>query len=127
MEIKINIPKNDYKYPTEVRESVVEQVCKHIINTTCDNNFNDFILVKDENPCVYYKPNVQYAFNCVPSNGSIRLTTIEMKSVFTALQDAGYYIFHERFSNCESKFHFTKKPYYKNRKCERIEFNAFID
>ena len=127
MKITLDLPKNKWNQPTEIRKELVEQICKHIINVTCDNKFNDFILIRDNNPCVYYMPNVEYAFNCIKEGNNIRITTIEMETIFKAVQEAGYFIFYERHSNGDNKFHFTKKPYYQNHKCTKIEFNLFID
>ena len=36
MEIKINIPTNDYVQPTEVREDVVQMICDSILKTYMD-------------------------------------------------------------------------------------------
>ena len=127
MKITLDLPKNNWKQPQEVRKDLVEKVCKHIINVTCDNNFNDFIMVKSFNPSVYFMPNVQYPFNCRQEKNNIRLTTLEMQVIFNAVQEAGYFIFHEVYSDGDHKFHFTKKPYYQNHKCEKIEFSLFID
>lgn len=35
MEIKVNIPQNDYVQPTEVRENVVQAICNAFLSKSC--------------------------------------------------------------------------------------------
>lgn len=35
MEIKVNIPQNDYVQPTEVREEVVQAICNAFLSNSC--------------------------------------------------------------------------------------------
>lgn len=42
MEIKINIPKNDYVQATEVREKVVQAICNTFLENHCDTTFRPY-------------------------------------------------------------------------------------
>lgn len=35
MEIKVNIPQNDYVEPTEVREEVIQAICDAFLSNSC--------------------------------------------------------------------------------------------
>lgn len=42
MEIKVNIPQNDYVQPTEVREEVVQAICNAFLSNSCWDIFHPF-------------------------------------------------------------------------------------
>ena len=138
MEIKVNIPKNDYVQPTEVRQEVVQTICDFLISRMEDVRFfEEGAYDLDFNPhnwcyrlyLLFYKDS-PYSFSR-SSEGhhdkAIRIRTAEMQAVFTAIQDAGYYIFGRSNITGRETYIFTKKPYYDNRKAERMEFSLFID
>lgn len=133
MEITVNIPKNDYVQPTEVRQEVVQAICEAFLNgkefctnkagtgsTVYRNSNGKMTFIWDyatqqklrerkerENDITYYIPHgceVNYAFWC--------------------LYKAGYFIFkHEYGTNC---YNLSKKPYYNGYKMVK-EFTDFID
>ena len=137
MEIKINIPQNDYVQSKEVRQEVVQMICDYIIKRMnqgiwgedtfqlklTHNDWSYQLYAQRDNNCEM----VQFWCNKRSRLDQIRIRTIEMDAVFRALQDAGYYIFGTAYTNGERKYTFTKKPYYDNRKATRITFSEFID
>jgi hypothetical protein len=142
MDIKVNIPKNDYVQPTEVRQEIVQMICDFIIKRMEDKHFHeedsyDVIIGHHEWFYQLYlginrKSNTPFSFSssdkhCVGDVTYIRIRTAEMQAVFTAIQDAGYYIFGRSNITGRETYIFTKKPYYDNRKAERMEFSLFID
>ena len=42
MEIKINIPKNDYVQSTEVRQNVVQAICDAFLESHCNSTFHPY-------------------------------------------------------------------------------------
>lgn len=126
MEIRVNIPKNDYVQPTEVREEIVQRVCNAIVNMARDDKRLE-VDEKTMRVCVNQKANWLYG---IPSNtpNAINVRTCEMKAAFDIIQDAGYYIY-PSYLVCpaEYRFVFSKKPYFENGKAERVTFDLFID
>jgi hypothetical protein len=137
MEIKINIPANDYVQPTEVRENVVQMICSHIIgcmerSAWVEDTYDLTIRHKDWSYRLFMnlrKDGSVSGFSNEEKStyGQIRVHTSEMQAVFTAIQDAGYHIFGWSYTTGEKKYIFTKKPVYNNRKASRMEFTEFID
>ena len=137
MEIKINIPKNDYVQPTEVRENVVQMICDHIIHYIevgmwVEDTYDIKLNHKDWSYQLYLNLRNDGSiagFSCEKKSSidQIRIRTAEMQAVFKALQDADYYIFAWAYTTGEKKYIFTKKPVYDNREAKRIEFSTFID
>lgn len=141
MKITLDIPKNDYAASEEVRTEVVQEICSFIVKRlkeSMDGADGAFVLRIDDgvlnSPRLFLKfPNGIYnAYNFVnfygPGDKVIRIRTIEMKAVFEALQDAGYYIF--GFYNTTSGEHtyvFSRRSYYHGCVAERIKFCLPID
>lgn len=145
MEIRVNIPKNDYVQPTEVRQEVVQDICNHIIfwmnKGVIEKGYYE-IRIKvhdDQSNCmclVYRKSGETFGFTSerekdvpekVGSNYK-RIRTVEMEAVFEAMQDAGYYIFGSHcITNNEHTYVFTTKPFLGRREARRIMFGLFID
>lgn len=46
MEIKVNIPQNDYVQPTEVREEVVQAICNAFLSNKLLGYFSSFLRCK---------------------------------------------------------------------------------
>ena len=126
MEIRVNIPKNDYVQPTEVREDVVQLVCNAIVNMAERESKLD-ISENKMGVCVNQKAKWLYG---IPTNtpDAINVRVCEMKAAFDIIQDAGYYIY-PSYLVCPAEYHFvfSKKPYFENRRAERVTFNLFID
>ena len=137
MEITINIPKNDYVQPTEVREDVVQMICDYIID-----GIKKGIWVEDTYTLHLYRKNETYQLYASMSNGKmmgfdsqkrsaleqIRIRTSEMEAVFEVLQKAGYYIFGSMLlDNGRYDYVFTKKPTIGTRYAKKATFGVFID
>ena len=144
MRISVNIPKNDYVQPTEVREKVVQDICNHIIHWmkhSCEEGFYQ-LRIKDfyyKNAMLYliYSSSEKTETSGFQDNGKIdearypfhvKVRTCEMKAVFNVMQKAGYHIFgsHNITDNVHT-YVFTKKPFLNGRKAEKIDFSMFID
>ena len=133
MEITINIPKNDYVQPKEVREEVVQAICTTFLETHVDSVFHPFsggayrcntIYVATKHP--------RGGFNDLSwakdhkEDGYIRFNGEEMKAAFKALQNAGYYMYRIYKYGTWMGYKCSKKPFMENG--ERVtEFNDFID
>ena len=102
MEIKVNIPKNDYVQPTEVRQEVVQGICEAFLGGCAWSMFHPFTngryafkkptlnILKHKGEKAFYGFYYKKPFaddEMVSFNGA------EMKVAFRALRDAGYHIF----------------------------------
>jgi len=144
MEIKVNIPKNDYVQPTEVRAKVVQDICNHIIHwmgNSCEHGFyrlriKDF---NDNSASLYlvYESSEMTKTSGFHTEGKIderrhpfhvKIRTCEMQAVFKVMQKAGYHIFgsHNITDNVHT-YVFTTKPVLNGRKAEKMKFWMFID
>ena len=144
MRIQVNIPKNDYVQPTEVREKVVQDICNHIIywmKNGCEEGCYQ-LGIRD----FYYRNAMLYliyrssektetsGFQCNEKIDKarypfhVKVRTCEMKAVFKVMQKAGYHIFgsHNITSNVHT-YVFTTKPRLNGWKAEKIDFGMFID
>lgn len=123
MEIKINIPKNNYKEPTEVRQEVVQDICNYIIRhleytdavgiTVYDSNYH--------NAGLWYRRSTNFrGETCIMITNSVkssetdkyvRVRGCEMQAVFDAMIAAGYFISGSYcITNQEHTYLFTYKP-----------------
>ena len=145
MEIKINIPQNDYVQPTEVRQEVVQDICNHIVfwmnKGVSEEGYYEIKLGISYHHgscfCLIYRSDGTIAGFSTQKERNVkiefgenykRIHTVEMEAVFEAIQDAGYYIFGSHcITNNEYTYVFTKKPVLGTRKAERIPFDLFID
>ena len=132
MEIKINIPKNEYVQPTDVRQEVVQNICEIILKKYMDvEGWWKDIAVYDSCPQVWVrngeKPRL-YTSSVLDEERDTRVRTSEMNAVFDAIQDAGYFIYAVyNITDRAHRYHFSVKPYFDGRKAERIHFTTFID
>lgn len=133
MEITINIPKNDYVQPKEVREEVVQAICTTFLETHVSNVFHPFsdgayrcktIYVATKRPRGGFG-NSSWA-ESHKEDGYVRFNGEEMKAAFKALQDAGYYMFRVHDYGTWMGYKCSKKPFIENGK-RVTEFNDFID
>jgi hypothetical protein len=144
MEIKVNIPKNDYVQPKEVRAKVVQDICNHIIywmKNSCEEGFYQ-LSIKDfyyQNAMLYliYSSSEKTKTSGFQDNGKIdearypfhvKVRTCEMQAVFKVMQKAGYHIFgsHNITDNVHT-YIFTTKPVLNGQKAKKIDFGMFID
>lgn len=117
MEIKINIPKNDYVQPTEVRQEVVQCICEYAVKKIKENGvwwfnvwdakpFNYLWLGRYENGSLRLltcsrEPNDRQSRHILKD--CVKVHTVEMQAVFDAMLDAGYFI--TGSYNCTSDEH----------------------
>lgn len=144
MEIKVNIPKNDYVQPTEVREKVVQDICNHIIywmKNGCEGGFYQ-LGIKDfynKNAMLYliYRSYEKTETSGFQGNEKIdkarypfhvKVRTCEMQAVFKVMQKAGYHIFGSHcITDNVHTYVFTTKPVLDGRVAKKIDFSLFID
>lgn len=97
MEIRINIPKNDYVQPTEVREEIVQAICEAFLAQCARSIFHPFSQgwYRRASKYILKHKRTFYGFNDEPFDGEecITFNGAEMKAAFKALQNAGYYMF----------------------------------
>lgn len=133
MEITLNIPRNNYVQPTEIRQEVVQAICttflEHHVNTIF-HPFNDgcyrqaTLYVATKHP--------RGGFNYVSwakdhkEEGYVRINGKEMEAAFNALQKAGYYMFRTYEYGSWMGYKCSKKPFME-RGAKVTEFNDFID
>lgn len=141
MEITINIPKNTYSVPTEVRPEVVQAICEAFLFGSIWSTFRPFdggaycsatlqvVLTKCENG-----ESSGYGFRKEPFSNEkgIRIRGCEMSAAFKALREAGWHIFrvHESYESCSSGdwmgYRVHEKPFLYGAD-EVTEFTDFID
>ena len=139
MEIKINIPANDYIQPTEVRQEVVQGICEAFLAHCADSCFHPFSQSAYRVKTLYirkHKRDIKYfgfAHNDTyfSEDDHMKFNGAEMKAAFKALQDAGYYMFRVREYGSWMGYIVYHKPVYNGcgYSCaERVtEFTDFID
>ena len=134
MEIKINIPKNDYVQPTEIREEVVQMICDSLLHhyLDCDDCRDiEFAWKKPQAQILVHGYKTPYLVGGSERNKiyeeNIIVRTEEMNAAFRVLQDAGYYIYGFSHYTGNVSYHISTKPVYAGRKATRTTFNVFID
>lgn len=144
MNITVNIPKNNYVQPTEVRQDIVQDICSHIIywmNCSIEKGFYSIRIYdfydKSAELYVIYDGESMTHVSGLHTNGKIddrrypfnkKVRTCEMKAVFKAMQKAGYHIFasHNITDNVHT-YVFSKAPVLNGYKAKKIDFTMFID
>lgn len=128
MEIKVNIPKNDYVQPTEVRQEVVQALCKAFLTTSCWKVFHPFS--GSNNGC---RPANMYISLQSPSfsnrrynNGCLKIRGCEVDAAFKALRKAGYHMYQVYEYGSWMGYVCDKKPLLRGGR-EVVAFNDFID
>lgn len=134
MEIKVNIPKNTYVQPTEVRPEAVQLICEaflesHIYSTFCPSRTYSF------GPTVYVskKTNKNRRAGFYDESHAtdrkiqvLRINGEEMKAAFEALQQAGYHMMVKYEYGKYKCYKCFRKPY--EQGWEPVtEFTDFID
>lgn len=136
MNIKVNIPENDYIQPTEVREDVVQKICDVFLdNRGIHDHHNVFHPNSDGNYRRRYRglrihkdSGKAYEFDSSPLSRDefIIIRGIEMKAAFRALISAGYHMYRIYEYRTWMGYICDKKPYYQGG-TEVREFPDFID
>lgn len=134
----IQIKKNEWKEPTEIREEVVQAICDAFLNgykrTFHPHNDNNkgyrnatLFVVYDNRECTSKVP---YFWNRIESyQDGFRIRKVEMKRAFSELQKAGYYMLRVKEYGTWDGYICSKKPYdifYKEAQIVTV-FNDYID
>ena len=129
MEIKINIPVNNYVQPTEIREEVVQMICDSILKTYLDRHDLEFEWKEPKATlCVHgYKTPLLYPTDNKVYKENISVRSCEMNAAFDVLQGAGYFIYPFIDGYGRTVYHFSTKPSYAGRCGKKTSFNLFID
>lgn len=129
MEITINIPKNDYVQPTEVRQEVVQHICEGFLDPCCWSTFHPHSesCYRRATRYVRMRDGKGYGFTDEPSSGDISFNGAEMKAAFKVLIDAGYHIFKRYHYGSWLGYTCRKRPFDYDGGKEVFEFTDFID
>lgn len=130
----IEIKKNEYQQPIEVREFMVQGIIDAFLNRDCFHPFSQGN--RDATLDIYKSSGLKHpificAYGIRYNKEHIlgRIRGCEMKEAFRLIQEAGYYIFKVWRYGCWMGYVVSEKPYetfYKN--ATRVtEFNDFID
>lgn len=134
MEIRVNIPTNDYVQPTEIRENVVQGICEAFLSENCWSIFHPHHdgIGRNRHRCIIKHKGEKrfYGFINADCNfqydESVRFNGAEMKAAFDALIKAGYYMFKVYEYGTWMGYVCKKKPYYERG--SRVDsFDDFID
>ena len=133
MEITVNIPKNDYVQPTEVRPEVVQAICEAFLNGGAWGTFYPFSgsVYRPATRLVEVKCGkgvsfVSQRWNLSEDEIYYRIYGCEMKAAFEALIKAGYHLFKVYDHGSWVGYVCKRKPYRENG-TEVYEFTDFID
>ena len=124
MEIKVNIPANDYVQPVEVREEVVQHICEAFLDGGLWGIFHPY---SDG----YNRPSMKFV-SVIRGRGrefstcGERFNGAEMSAAFKALIGAGYHIFKVYKYGTWMGYKCSKKPF-EHGGTEVTAFNDFID
>lgn len=133
MEITVNIPKNDYVQPTEVRQEVVQYICDAFLSTCVWRIFHPERQSAYRGKTLYVmvskRSGKAYGFGDHKASNSdvnIRFNGEEMKAAFKALRNAGYHMFLIYEYGLWKGYICDKKPFIQDGE-EVTTFNDFID
>lgn len=121
MEIIVNIPKNDYVQPTEVRQEVVQRICEAFLQGCLYHPSSDGMYRK-----AYTRVYSGRQYVTFSNKDGIRFNGAEMKAAFKALINAGYHMFCYYEYGTWKGYKCSKKPFIE-RGTEVFDFNDFID
>lgn len=141
MEIKINIQKNDYVQPTEVREEIVQKICDFFL----PNSYGCSPVFHPSNDGAYRDATLWISREISKSSGKevlcgpmsysraerydknpTKIHGVEVSAAFEALRRAGYYMFRIYEYNSWMGYMCSKKPFVKGG-VQVTEFTDFID
>lgn len=131
MTLTINIPENDYRQPTEVREEVVQAICEAFLARTAGSVFHPYTqncYRRASLMVVAHADGTWYGFHDKPftNEKGILVHGCEMKAAFVALIKAGYHIFKHDNGCGWLTYEVYRKPYLNGYR-EVTEFTEFID
>ena len=130
MKITVDIPKNDYVQPTEVRQEVVQYICEAFLSNWTFGIFHQNAnIVKTQYVRVSKNGKVQgFVSNINVSDNDyyFLFNGEEMKAAFKALREAGYHMFRIYEYGSWKGYICDKKPFIQDGE-EVTIFNDFID
>lgn len=130
MEIKLNIPQNDYVQPTEVRQEIVQAICDGLLEGSIFHPSNDGIYRQPHLYVARKKRTGKSYFPCRKSDYEdteyIRVRGVEVNTAFKALRSAGYHMFCLYEYGTWKGYKCSKKPFME-KGTEVFSFNDFID
>ncbi len=88
MKLEINIQKNDYKKPTEIRQNVVQGVVNALFGHIKDEC--PFVINAFNNGVYLHNGYLHSQHRC---DDDVRVNGAEMNAAFNALHEAGYYLY----------------------------------
>lgn len=135
MEITINIPKNNYSIPTEIRQEVVQAICEAFLSGNAWSIFHPYNDGRRTARRVVWLRNgkgVAFGDKTTTFQGDSNYTIrgCEMAAAFDVLRKAGYYIFSVYEYGDWYGYKVYEKPHYRywDRECSQVyEFTDFID
>ena len=132
MEIKVNIPKNDYVQPMGVRQEVVQGICDAFLAQNCWSVFHPFsnsgyrkatkFIIRDSHNGDFYG----FSNKCDQPELGVEFNGAEMKCAFECLIKAGYHIYRRYEYGTWLGYIVHKKPHLHDAQ-EVFEFSDFID
>lgn len=133
MEIKVNIPANDYVQPTKPRPEVVQAICEAFIVHNAFGIFHPFsenvyrqatllVEVRDGKGVSF----LNRKWKSREDDIYYRIYGVEMKAAFDALIKAGYHLFEVYEYGSWKGYVCERKPYHPKGK-EVFQFTDFID
>lgn len=124
MKIELNIPSNDYKKPTEIRDGVVCFIAETLLNGVGEERP---FRINSHNRGVYISGG-HIRFERLYEK-DIRVRGVEMNAAFEALHQAGYYLYATYcITDDVHTYVWSKKPMYGNQKpMKEPKFSTFID
>lgn len=133
MKITVDIPKNDYVQPTEVRQEVVQYICEAFLSTSVWRIFHPESQNAYRGRTLYVtvskrsrKANGFGRGEAFDHEDNIRFNGCEMKAAFKALREAGYHMFRVYEYRSWIGYICDKKPFIQDGE-EVTTFNDFID
>ena len=118
------IPVNDYKVPTEIREDVVRDIIKNLLERA---GKEQGLLIWDNTKGLYLIDG-SICYGCIEESNT-RIRGVEMQADFEVLHKAGYFLYGEY--NITKGIHtyvWSKKPIFNGQKpLEKPVFSVFID
>jgi hypothetical protein len=132
MEITLNIPKNTYEVPTEVRPEVVQAICEAFLCGNCNATYYPFsssvyrkathhVELRNGKGVGFINPSDYQS-----ARDTIRFHGCEMSAAVSALRQAGYHIFRIYYCGTWMGYRLSAKPFYMDG-TEVREINDFID
>lgn len=128
----IEIKKNDYVQPTEVREEVVQAICEAFLDRSCWRIFHPASESCYRRATMYVQvrngKGIGFSDRCdFLGDSGIKVRGCEMSAAFDIIRNAGYHIFKLYYFGSWKGYVVSEKPFYREGNREGIEVTAFTD